>query len=142
MLQIEELSGDFNPYYHGPGDTIAHMDLDYWEAQMRALVASMAVLTEPFSSHPTPFLPTPSASPTATPSRTVQPTSTPSSQPQPPTTSTAQASATRSPSTASPGATTAIPTTGTRTSPTSPPTGLPLPLPYAVYLPLTEQSLP
>ena len=47
-LQIERYdSGDKNPYYHQPGDSVAHMNLDYWLEQMKATAAIAAHLAVP-----------------------------------------------------------------------------------------------
>jgi hypothetical protein len=71
VLQIEDYESDFNRYYHGAGDTVAHMDHQYWLAQMRAAVAAIAHLAIPYVDEP-PASPTsePSPSPTQPPSAT------------------------------------------------------------------------
>jgi PKD repeat protein len=45
ILGIED-NGDFNPYYHGSGDTPAHTDLAYFTDFVKASVADYAHLTE------------------------------------------------------------------------------------------------
>jgi hypothetical protein len=86
VLQIENLTSDFNPYYHGIGDTVAHMDHDYFIAQTRSLVASMTHLAGLVGSlptqQPTQALPT-APLPTQTPEPTQQPTQAPPTE-QPP----------------------------------------------------------
>jgi len=48
VLQIEDHWGDdANPYYHTPGDTMAHMNLDYWEEQIKATLVTAAHLAVP-----------------------------------------------------------------------------------------------
>jgi hypothetical protein len=47
VLQIEDHWDEPNPYYHEPGDTIAHMNLDYWEEQIRATLVTAAHLAVP-----------------------------------------------------------------------------------------------
>ena len=49
VLQIEDMEGDFNPHYHTADDTLAHMDADYFVAQVRALAAMAARLAQPAS---------------------------------------------------------------------------------------------
>jgi hypothetical protein len=51
VLQIEDMAGDFNRYYHTSGDTAGHMDQAYWVAQIKALVASMAQFAGPVTDH-------------------------------------------------------------------------------------------
>ena len=41
ILGIED-QGDFNPYYHGPGDTVAHTDATYFTNYVKASVATFA----------------------------------------------------------------------------------------------------
>jgi len=53
VLQIEEYSSDFNRYYHTSGDTVEHMDLDYFAAQVRSLVATAALMAGPEVQDPT-----------------------------------------------------------------------------------------
>jgi hypothetical protein len=51
VLQIEDFWGaDKNPYYHAPGDTMAHMNLDYWEEQIKATLVTAAHLAVPVPS--------------------------------------------------------------------------------------------
>jgi hypothetical protein len=47
VLQIEDMENEFNPYYHSPEDSIAHMNLDYWTEQIKATVAIIAHLAVP-----------------------------------------------------------------------------------------------
>ncbi len=42
ILGIEDYGGDFNPYYHGPGDTPANTDLAYFTDYVRASIATLA----------------------------------------------------------------------------------------------------
>jgi len=51
-LQIEDYENERNPYYHTAQDTIAHMNLDYWEEQMKTTVAVAAHLAVPVSFTP------------------------------------------------------------------------------------------
>ena len=53
VLQIEEYSSDFNRYYHTSGDTVEHMDLEYFAAQVRSLVATVALMAVPEVQGPT-----------------------------------------------------------------------------------------
>jgi hypothetical protein len=46
-VNIENREDEFNPYCHTPGDTIAHMNLDYWEEQIKATIAIAAYLAIP-----------------------------------------------------------------------------------------------
>ncbi len=41
ILAIEDNS-DFNPYYHGPGDTPAHTNLSYFTDFVKASIATFA----------------------------------------------------------------------------------------------------
>jgi hypothetical protein len=56
-LQVEDYQGEKNIYYHGPGDNIAHMNLDYWLEQMRATVAIAAHLAIPITKDNKIYLP-------------------------------------------------------------------------------------
>jgi hypothetical protein len=48
VVQIEDYWGDDkNPYYHTPEDTVAHMNLDYWEEQIKATLVTAAHLAVP-----------------------------------------------------------------------------------------------
>lgn len=49
ILQIENREDEYNPYYHSSEDTIAHMNLDYWEEQIKATVATAAHLAVPIT---------------------------------------------------------------------------------------------
>jgi hypothetical protein len=44
ILGIED-QGDFNPYYHGPGDTRAHQDLAYYTQFVKAALGTFAHMT-------------------------------------------------------------------------------------------------
>jgi len=47
VLQIENREDEYNPYVHSPEDNIAHMNLDYWEEQIKATIAITAHLAVP-----------------------------------------------------------------------------------------------
>jgi len=50
VLQIEDYWGDDrNPYQHNSGDTIARMNLDYWEEQIKATLVTAAYLAVPIT---------------------------------------------------------------------------------------------
>lgn len=49
VLQIEDMEDDFNPHYHTADDTLAHMDADYFVAQVQALAVIAARLAQPSS---------------------------------------------------------------------------------------------
>ena len=57
MLQIEDRANEFNPHYHTPQDNIAHMNLDYWEEQIKASVATVAHLAVPAGEKKKAYLP-------------------------------------------------------------------------------------
>jgi hypothetical protein len=55
-LQIENYNnGEKNAYYHQPGDSVAHMNLDYWLEQMKATAAIAAHLAGPVTNCYLPF---------------------------------------------------------------------------------------
>lgn len=124
VLQIEDMENDFNRYYHGGGDTIRHMNIEYFMAQTRALTAVMAHLAGPIDAGgratPTP-IPTPittAVTPaSATPSGTVPAGTLP---------------ATRSP--------TDTPSAAVSPSDTASPTAEPVPQVWTAYLPLVASS--
>lgn len=43
---------EFNHYYHGSGDTIAHMDLNYFMRSTRLLLATLGEIAGPFTASP------------------------------------------------------------------------------------------
>jgi hypothetical protein len=69
VQQIEDKTDDFNAYYHKAGDTVAHMDAEYWHAMMRGLVATIATWVEitPIATPTLTAEPTPTPRPSATP---------------------------------------------------------------------------
>jgi hypothetical protein len=69
VQQIEDKTNDFNAYYHKAGDTVEHMDADYWQAMMRGLVATVVTWAEiaPIATPTVTAEPTPTPKPTATP---------------------------------------------------------------------------
>lgn len=56
-MQIEDYEHERNPYMHTAEDTIAHMNLDYWEEQIKATVAIAAHLAVPFTDTYRAYLP-------------------------------------------------------------------------------------
>lgn len=52
VLQIEDYENDKNPYYNTTGDSIAHMNLGYWEEQIKASVIFAAHLLTPLGLEP------------------------------------------------------------------------------------------
>lgn len=52
VLQIEDYENDKNPYYNSTGDTIAHMDLDYWEEHIKASLIFVVHLLTPLELEP------------------------------------------------------------------------------------------
>jgi hypothetical protein len=146
VQEIEDKTGDFNRYYHAAGDTVDHMDHDYFLAMTRGLVASVAHLAVPV---PGDALPTPAA--TATHGPTVAPTADATATDVPPT-DTRTPSVTDAPPTALPtasaGATDLPPTavsTGTLTPsllPSVPPpaTGTPAGAPSPIFLPMVGRG--
>ncbi len=48
-LQIENYEVERNPYYHGTGDRVAKINLDYWLEQMKATTAIAAHLAGPMA---------------------------------------------------------------------------------------------
>lgn len=52
VLQIEDYENDKNPYYNSTGDTISHMNLDYWEEQTKASLIFAAYLLTPIGFEP------------------------------------------------------------------------------------------
>jgi hypothetical protein len=67
VQQIEDKTSDFNRYYHQAGDTVDHMDHEYWHAMMRGLVATIVTWA---GLVPEPATPTPTIRPTASPAPT------------------------------------------------------------------------
>lgn len=57
MLQIENRVDEYNPYAHSPQDNIAHMNLAYWEEQMKATIAATAFLAVPVTNVAPVYLP-------------------------------------------------------------------------------------
>jgi hypothetical protein len=57
VLQIENREDEYNPYYHSPQDTITHMNLDYWEEQIKATIATAAHLAVPVTAKSRVYLP-------------------------------------------------------------------------------------
>jgi hypothetical protein len=57
VLQIENREDEYNPYVHSPQDNIAHMNLDYWEEQIKATIASAAHLAVPVTCTKHAYLP-------------------------------------------------------------------------------------
>lgn len=77
VQQIEDKTSDFNRYYHQAGDTVEHMDSEYWQAMMRGLVATIATWAEvQLAAAPTQSV-TPALTAAPEPSATPAPTETP-----------------------------------------------------------------
>jgi Zn-dependent M28 family amino/carboxypeptidase len=76
VLQIEDKEADFNPYYHSVGDTVDHMDADYFTAHVRAVAAIayelLRPLDEPATATATATSP-PAATATTTPTASATP---------------------------------------------------------------------
>jgi len=78
VQEIEDKTHDYNRFNHGPGDTVDHMDHDYFLAMVKLAIAAVAHWGEPVSGE---VPPTATASPvpsvTLTPSVTPLPTGSP-----------------------------------------------------------------
>ncbi len=49
-MQIEDYEGEANPFMHKTEDTIANMNLAYWNEQMKATIAVTATELVPLGS--------------------------------------------------------------------------------------------
>jgi len=56
-LQIEDFWDEGNPYYHKPEDTIAAMNLNYWEEQIKATLVTAAHLAVPVAAKSKVYMP-------------------------------------------------------------------------------------
>ncbi len=74
VQQIEDKTTDFNKYYHQAGDTVEHMDAEYWQSMMRGLAATIATWA---GLVPEPATPLPTTGPTPSPAATPTPRATP-----------------------------------------------------------------